>query len=80
MSATRLDADSSEDESAAVRPNRVQLQEEDSSDSSVGRPEDMVHGDSSADEGSTKRRQTAALNADSSDEEIRITPEERFNV
>ena len=75
MSASRLDADSSEDELAGGRSHVL----DDSSDSSVGRPDDMDFRDGSGDETEKKKKKPAAtaLNADSSDDDVPHTRQER---
>ena len=75
MSASRLDADSSEDELAGGRSHVL----DDSSDSSVGRPDDMDFRDGSGDETEKKKKPAAtALNADSSDDDVPDTRQERY--
>jgi hypothetical protein len=75
MSASRLDADSSEDELAGGRSHVL----DDSSDSSVGRPDDMDFRDGSGDETEQKKNPAAtALNADSSDDDVPDTRQERY--
>jgi len=73
MSASRLDADSSEDEFVGGRSHVL----DDSSDSSVGRPEDMDVRDYSGDEAGAKKKPTIALNADSSEDDMSDTRKER---